>query len=72
MAAIGFDLDNDFKITNDLAYYSRITITLGVENDKFKTLYNYDFKSVPKELREEIFEKLKPYFTEGQSEFVDY
>jgi hypothetical protein len=69
---IGFNLDSDFKITNEKAYYNKVTITLGLENEKCKTMYNFDFKNVPEEIREEIFEKLKPYFKEGESKIIDY
>lgn len=72
MAVIGFNLDADFKITNELAYYNKVSIIFGVKNDKCKTMYNFDFKDLPVELREEIFEKLKPYFKEGESKVIDY
>lgn len=72
MAVIGFNLEADYKITNDNAYYDKVSVTFGVENNGTKILYTYDFKKLPKELRDELFDKMKPYFTEGHSEVIDY
>lgn len=72
MAIIGFNLDSDFKITNELAYYKKVSIVLGVKDDTNKIMYNFDFKGLPEELMQEMFEKLKPYFKEGESKVIDY